>query len=548
MKLVAVEQMMAIEKQADSQGLTYDMMMENAGQGLAEVVQALPIDEGEREIVGLVGSGNNGGDTLVALAHLAADNWRARAYLVKRAPDPLVERLRKAGGEVISADEDRDFARLTSAVENATIVLDGVLGTGIKLPVRGNAASVLARVQTILDDAIEPPYVVAVDCPSGVDCDTGEAAAESLPADLTVTMAAVKEGLLKLPAYELIGDLQVVDIGLPNDLPALAAVRTEVAEQDLVASILPARPNDSHKGTFGTALIAAGSVNYTGAAALAGKAAYRVGAGLVTLAVPSQLHAALAGGFPEATWILLPQELGVIAKDAASVLQAAFGKASALLVGPGLGLEATTSDFMSDLFMRQLPNHPAAGRIGFLQAPPGVKPEGAEGAIPPLVLDADGLKLIAKLPTWHKLLPAPAVLTPHPGEMAVLTGLDKDVIQGNRREIAVRFAAEWGHVVVLKGAFTIVAAPDGRTTTIPVASAALARAGTGDVLAGLIVGLRAQGVGAYEAAVAGAWIHAQAGLYAADLLGTTASVLASDLLGRLPDVLSDVESGQSRFD
>jgi NAD(P)H-hydrate epimerase len=151
------------------------------------------------------------------------------------------------------------------------------------------------------------------------------------------------------------------------------------------------------------------------------------------------------------------------------------------------------------------------------------------------------LKLLAQINDWHKKLPASSILTPHPGEMAVLTGLSKEEIQDDRQAIASKYAKEWGHVVVLKGAFTVVASPDGRVTIIPVASPALARAGTGDVLAGLITGLRAQGLDPFDAAVAGAWIHAQAGLYAADDLGTTASVLASDVLNSIPDVLSDLE-------
>ncbi len=540
MKLVSVDEMKAIERQADSQGLTYDIMMANAGQGLTEIVQDLPVDESDREILGLVGPGNNGGDTLVGLTHLAADGWRARAYLIKRSPDALVERLKKAGGEVIVADEDQDFASLTAFVETSTILLDGVLGTGIKLPLKGEVGIVLARVQAILGEAPEAPYVVAVDCPSGVDCDSGDAAPECIPADLTVTMAAVKRGLLKLPAYGLIGDLQVVDIGLPSDFDALDSVQTEVAEGELVASILPRRPDDAHKGTFGTALIAAGSVNYTGAAALAGKAAYRAGAGLVTLAVPAQLHPVLASGFPEATWLLLPQELGVISRDAAPVLAANLSKASALLVGPGLGLEDTTADFIANLLTKQAQARPGGSRIGFLQES-GSKSDRHESVLPAMVIDADGLKLLAKIRDWHKLLPSAAVLTPHPGEMSILTGLDKEEIQKDRQGVAMKSAQQWGHVVVLKGAFTVVAAPDGRTTLIPVASAALARAGTGDVLAGLIVGLRAQGVPAFEAAVAGAWIHAQAGLYAANDLGTSASVLAGDLLSRISDVIRDVE-------
>jgi NAD(P)H-hydrate epimerase len=155
-----------------------------------------------------------------------------------------------------------------------------------------------------------------------------------------------------------------------------------------------------------------------------------------------------------------------------------------------------------------------------------------------LVVDADGLKLLARVTDWAKKIPAPAVLTPHPGEMAILTGLEKDVIQADRIATAVTFAREWGHVVVLKGAFTVIAAPDGRNGVIPVASSALAHAGTGDVLAGMITGLRAQGIEAYEAAAAGAWLHARAGLAAAEKVGHPASVNAGDLINILPEILS----------
>lgn len=539
MKLVTVAEMKAIEKEADSGGLTYAQMMENAGQGLTEVIEDLPVEDSEREVFGLVGSGNNGGDALVALTHLAADGWRARAYLIKRKKDTLVERLERAGGEVIFADEDKEFASLNAFIQTATIVLDGVLGTGIQLPLKNEVAKVLAEAQSILEQAEEPPFVIAVDCPSGVDCDSGEAAAECVPADLTVTMAAVKQGLLKMPTYELVGDLQVVDIGLPDDLPSLKSLQTEVAEENMVSVILPERPIVSHKGTFGTALVVAGSVNYTGAALLAGQAAYRVGAGLVTLAIPSSLHAALAGQFPEATWILLPHEIGVVSRDAAEVLLKNMARATALLVGPGFGTEDTTKEFIENLLMRKSASKKASMGIGFLQNKGEGKGE-LSSELPPVIFDADGLKLLAKIKDWHKLLPAPAVLTPHPGEMSALTGLSVEEIQRDRQTIAGKFAKEWGHVIVLKGAFTVIASPDGHMTIIPVASPALARAGTGDVLAGLIVGLRAQGVGAFDAAVAGAWIHAQAGLYAADGLGTTASVLAGDVLNSISDVLSDL--------
>jgi len=538
MKLVTVSQMQAIEKEADAAGLTFDQMMENAGRGLAEIVLDLYADDAEPEVVGLVGSGNNGGDTLVALSALAGVGWKARAYLVKRKKDDLVKRFTEAGGEVLSGENA--FEKLAEAIETADVLLDGVLGTGMKLPLKKEVAELLSEVNDILDGMDEFPLVIAVDCPSGVDCDSGEVAEETIPADLTVTMAAVKQGMLKLPAFEYVGDLQVVDIGLPEDMAAFKDLKTEVADEESISAILPERALDSHKGTFGTALIAAGSVNYTGAALLAGEAAYRVGAGLVTMAIPASLHGTLAGRFPEATWVLLPHEMGVISSNAAEVLAKNFERASALLIGPGFGMENSTREFIENLLEGKYSAKKTAQRIGFVHQE-AEKAAEDNTKLPPLVLDADGLKLLAKISDWQKKIPGPAVLTPHPGEMSVLSGLSKEEIQENRQQIASKYAKEWGHVVVLKGAFTVIASPEGRVTIIPVATPALARAGTGDVLAGLIVGLRAQGLEAFEAAVAGAWIHAQAGLYAADDLGTTASVLAGDVLDSVSDVISDLE-------
>ncbi|HEX5837344.1 MAG TPA: NAD(P)H-hydrate dehydratase [Anaerolineales bacterium] len=538
MKLVTVSQMQAIEKEADSSGFPYDQMMENAGQGLADIIYDLFEDDLETEIVGLVGPGKNGGDTLIALAELAAEGWKARAFLVKRKKDDLIRRFSEAGGQVISGENS--FEQLAEAIENADVLLDGILGTGIKLPLKKDVAELLSEINDILDGLDEPPLVVAVDCPSGVDSDTGEVADETLAADLTVTMAAVKQGLLRLPAFEYIGDLEVVDIGLPDDLKSFQDVQIEVADEDSVAALLPERSLDSHKGTFGTALIAAGSVNYTGAAILAGEAAYRSGVGLVTMAVPASLHGTLAGRFPEATWVLLPHEMGVISSNGAEVLARNFERASALLIGPGIGMENATRDFVESLLEGKHSAKKNAVRIGFVHQETETA-ESVKSKLPPLVIDADGLKLLAQIKDWYQKIPAPAILTPHPGEMAALTDLSTELIQESRQEIAAQYARTWGHVVVLKGAFTVVAAPDGRVTVIPVASPALARAGTGDVLAGLIVGLRAQGLDAYEAALAGAWIHAQAGLYAADDLGTATSILAGDVLDSISDVISDLE-------
>ncbi len=538
MKLVTVSQMQTIEKEADAGGLTYDQMMQNAGQGLAEIIHDLFVDDDGLEIVGLVGPGNNGGDALIALSALASEGWKAGAYLVKRKKDDLVKQFIEVGGQIFSGDDS--FDQLAESIGTADVLLDGVLGTGIKLPLKKEIAESLAEINDLLSVLDEPPLVLAVDCPSGANCDTGEIAEEAIHADLTVTMAAVKQGLLKLPAFEYVGELKVVDIGLPVDLPSLKNLQTEVADEDSISTLLPERPLDSHKGTFGAALIAAGSVNYTGAVILAGEAAYRSGAGLVQLAIPASIHATVAGQLPEATWVLLPHSTGVISSSAAEVLAKNFERVTALLIGPGLGTEDTTKEFIENLLTGKAAVKKSTAHIGFVHADEEKNAE-ENGSLPPLVVDADGLRLLAQIKDWQHKLPAPAILTPHPGEMSALTGLSKEEIQEDRQAIAGKYAKEWGHAVVLKGAFTVVASPDGRVTAIPVASPALARAGMGDVLAGILVGLRAQGLDAYDAAVAGAWIHAQAGLYAADDLGTTASVMATDVLNSVSDVLSDLE-------
>lgn len=544
-KLVSVNEMRAIEKEADAAGTTYDLMMQRAGQGAAaEILKEFTGVSGEPFAVALVGSGNNGGDALVALIELAKNGWKVWAFLTaKRSEDDSVwaSYIREHGEDYALASQDSELRQLDERLETCDVLLDGILGTGIKLPLKAEVRRILGHVKgrkTLL-------YVVAIDCPSGVDCDSGQMAEETIPADLTVTMQAVKKGLVSLPAFERVGRLAVVDLGLPADLAEEAKIqRTVVLEKD-VAEWMPRRSLDAHKGTFGTAVVVAGSINFTGAAYLATKAAYRIGAGLVQAAIPGALHSALAGQIPEATWIILPHELGVVAENAAEVLLKNLGRADAMLVGPGFGMEDTTAAFIRRLFGEKAA-HPKRGSIGFLGGGGEKASEQAAETLPPLVMDADGLKLLAKIPEWWKNLPSPAVLTPHPGEMSVLTGMKVSDIQADRMGTAQKYAQEWGQVVVLKGAFTVIAAPDGRLAVIPVATPALARAGTGDVLAGIIVGLRAQGLPAFEAACAGGWIHGQAGLAAEQRIGSPTAVLAGDVLEAIPVVLEGLWRRQRR--
>ncbi len=534
-RIVTRDQMRGIERAADAGGLSYAQMMENAGRGVAEaILSRWPEVEGKRVSV-LVGSGNNGGDGLVAGRHLAERGARVAFYLVKPRPDSdsNLSRVRETQLLVAVAGDDQRWRVLKNMMASADLVIDAVLGTGFRLPLEGEAQQVLEVARSAIAAREAKPIVVALDNPSGVDVDSGEAASETIPADRTVTLAAAKTGLLSFPAAGLTGDLVVGSIGLDPELPELQAVRSFLVEPSDIRMWLPARPRDAHKGTFGRALVVAGCLNFPGAAALAGLGAYRVGAGLVTLAVPAPVQAGIVPLLPEATWILLPHDTGVISGEAATVLARELGGCDSLLIGPGLGHEETTREFIARLL-----GHRGKPGIGFLA--PGSKEEWAHTPLPPLVIDADGLRLLTSLDDWPSLLPRQTVLTPHPGEMAMMTGATKDVIQKDRLAFAREWAGRWGQIVVLKGAYTVVASPDGDVFVIPFATAALARGGTGDVLAGAIVGLIAQGLPSLQAAVTGAYLHGLAGEQAADGIGTTASVLAGDVADCLPEAIAAV--------
>ncbi|BBB48803.1 NAD(P)H-hydrate dehydratase [Pelolinea submarina] len=536
MKRVSVAQMKALEGQADASGLSYDQMMANAGLALAQAVHRRYFRRPTCSVLGLVGSGNNGGDCLIALRYLAEWGWQTQAYLLKErvGDEALLTDYRKAGGQVLGVNEDHDFEKLRQHALQADLIMDGVLGTGIRLPLKGDIQHALAVLKEIKD----LPPVVAVDCPSGVDCDSGKAAKECLRADLTVCMAAIKAGLLKQPALGLAGEIYAVGIGLGDNLPAWAEADVDVMDARMAVENLPERPADSHKGTYGTCLIAAGSVNYCGAALLAARAAYRMGTGLVRVGVPGSIYDTLAGQLPEATWLILPHTSGVINSEAAKVVWKNLERVNALLIGPGWGLENETKEFLEDLLNLQK-GKGNASPLGFVPEEHELK--NASRKLPALVIDADGLKLLAQIENWQDKIQT-AVLTPHPGEMAVMSGLSIAKIQADREAIAREYAQRWGHVLVLKGAMTIVANPAGEVAIIPMATSALATAGTGDVLAGMITGLIAQGLEPYTAAKTAAWLHARAGIKAARQLGSEASVMAGDVIAQLPQVLNEISS------
>ncbi len=524
MKLVTIDEMRRLEAEADAAGVSYAAMMEHAGKAVADAILTR-IDPKTASIVVLVGPGNNGGDGLVAARHLADAGATVKVYCLKPPDesDSKVVELRNRSIFLVDAENDMQLRVLKHSLGGATVIVDSLFGTGARLPLRDKAAQVLRQCRG--GPGARPPYVVAVDCPSGTNCDTGEVDANTIKANLTVTFGAAKIGQYKFPAADYVGELIVADIGWAN-LPGLKAIPLELADAARAKVALPERRRDAHKYTFGKTMIVAGSKNFVGAAYLAGAAAYRVGTGLVTLAVPESIQPMLAAQLPEATWLPLPESAGAIAESAAEVVGDQLGKADALILGPGFGIAETTLNFMKTLLTSWERVAPAT--VAATSRSHEVK----------MLVDADGLRLLAQIENWPDLLPKPSVLTPHPGEMAALTGLSKEEIQSDRLGAARKFAAQWGHVVLLKGAFTVIAAPGGEAVIEPFATPALAKAGSGDVLSGLIGGLLAQGAPPFEAAVAGAFIHGRAAEIATETLGTTVSILAGDLLKAIPKAIA----------
>jgi hydroxyethylthiazole kinase-like uncharacterized protein yjeF len=538
MKITSTEQMRAIEKEADEQGLTYLTMMENAGRAVAREMQKRLKTVG-REILVLVGPGNNGGDGLVAARYLHDAEAKVQLYLWKRdtKDDDNFRLTQERDIAFTSAEKDKKLQKLRELLSRADIVVDALLGTGVTRPIGGALQDILETLRETRASN-EAPLVVAVDVPTGVDCDSGTVDPATVAADLTVTLALPKRGLYAFPAADYLGDLVVCDIGIPADLTERLPL--ELVDSNVAAGLLPARPRNAHKGTFGKAMVVAGSPNYTGAAYLASAAATRVGTGLVTLCLAQSLFPVLASKLTEVTFLLLPHDLGVLVPQATTLIEEKLPKYDALLVGPGLGTEDSTVEFVHLLLRMQ--SHGRRRHLGFVSTEGGrVSQEEEQKKLVPLVIDADGLNALARVTRWWESLTATTILTPHPGEMSRLMDCSMEEVESDRLGTAQKAAEEWQQVVVLKGAFSVIAAPDGRVAVCPFANPGLATAGTGDVLAGSIVGFLAQGLPLYEAAMLGAYTHGAAGEAATTALGNAGTV-ASDLLPLLPQVLKKLRA------
>ena len=516
MKILTINQMRQIEQECANIGLPPDKLMENAGKGVAEEVKKVLGNIKKQRISVLIGPGNNGGDGLVAARHL--HDWGANVtlFLCSKRPseDQNLKLVQERSITCVDATKDENLGKLEDLLSSSNAVIDALFGTGRVRPLHGILKQVLDNVSRAKGN--QPALrIIALDLPSGLDADTGAVDPACLFADNTITLGFPKIGLLKSPGSERTGKITVTDIGIPAYLAE--PVTNELTTGEWARSVLPRRPFDANKGNFGRVLVVAGSINYIGAAYLACSGALRVGAGLVTLATGTTLQSILASRLTETTYLPLPESYpGIISPSAAKLIHQNLHNYHALLLGCGLGQSRASMELVENTLLRVR-------------------------AVPlPLVLDADALNTLAKIPNWWQRLTNDAIFTPHPGEMARLAGIPIDEVQSDRLGTAKRVAQAWHKTIVLKGAHTIIAAPDGRTRISPIANPGLASAGTGDVLSGVIVGLVAQGLSLFDAAACGVFLHGEAGEMVKSQLGD-AGMIATDLLPVLPLVIKQLK-------
>ncbi|MDE2778203.1 MAG: NAD(P)H-hydrate dehydratase [Chloroflexota bacterium] len=520
LKVVTAAQMTALEQESERQGASTDTLMENAGLAVAEYARRrLGMMAGSRAVI-LVGPGNNGADGLVAARHLRRWGAEVTACILTRRPDvdPKLMAAREYGVAILDLFHDGDMGRYETILSRCDLVIDAILGTGRSRPLEGLTREALTCVSALREGG-RGPLLLALDLPTGLDADTGGVDDATPVMDATLALGFPKAGLLAFPGAERVGELETLGIGLPDGV-GQDGLALELLIPGWVGSQLPPRPLDSHKGTYGHLLVVAGSRNYVGAACLAARAAHRSGVGLVTLATPRSVYPLAASHLTETIHLPLPEDgEGRVHPDAANVILEIMPRFDAMAVGSGLGQSENVCRFMENLLL--------TGRIPEL----------------PVLVDADGLNSLSQCRNWWQRSPGPMALTPHPGEMATLTGLTTADVQQDRVNTAREWAARWQTVVVLKGAFTAVAEPalspargdkgESRVRLAPFANPGLASGGTGDVLTGVIGSLLTQGMDPFDAASCGVYLHGAAAEMITRERGIT-GLLASEVAEALP--------------
>lgn len=485
------------------------VLMENAGCGVVEVIEGFLGDVVGKQIVIFCGKGNNGGDGYVIARHLYNRGAKVAVFLggekEKIKGDALInlkilENMGIEAGEVASLEQIPSFP-------NIDLIVDALLGTGVTGPVVGFLGELIEYM-----NSLNAP-IISVDLPSGMETDTGAVHGACIEAEMTVTMAHLKTGLLFSPARDLAGEIVVVDISVPPEVSQRLHGYRFLLEPEDIRSRLPHRKLDAHKTSCGKVVVLAGSMGMTGAATLTAISSLQIGAGLTKLGIPASLNPVLEQKLTEVMTVPLAetnqQSISLKAKDQISEL---LDWADVLAVGPGLSTHTDTVEFVKWIL---------------------------SSVNKPMVLDADGLNALSSSPELIKNYPADLIITPHPGELARLIKLSIAAIQNDRLNVIQNFAREWGKVIVLKGGPTVIAAPNGDLFINSTGNPGLATGGSGDVLTGMITGLLAQKLSAIDAALVGVYLHGLAGDLAAAGLSEM-GMIAGDICNYLPTAIKEL--------
>lgn len=514
MKLVTASEMKEMDRLTiQEMGIPGVVLMENAARGAARVFLEHFLPSPGARIVILCGRGNNGGDGYVMARYLHNKGLNVIVILLcetdRISGDALtnLEIIKKMNLEIIEAANVERWTSVSKLLDDSDYIIDGILGTGLNSDVRDYYGQVLNDVNG------SGKAIMAIDIPSGINADNGQIMGTAMKADLTVTFGFPKPGQLTYPGTELTGRLVKIDIGIPNIIAERIKTGCRLIEPDYFHYLIGDEKRDIHKGTRGHLFILAGSVGKTGAATLAALGALRAGAGLVTVGIPESLNHILEEKLTEAMTVPLPEtENRSLSGDAVDKIFRLLEEKTALALGPGLSTDPDTMELVRNIVKR---------------------------CSIPMVIDADGLNALAGDANGISSLKENMILTPHPGEMARLAGLDVKEIQRDRIAISRRFAKEQGCFLVLKGAKTVIADPSGMTYLNPTGNPALASGGSGDVLTGLIAGYLTRGWPTIKAIMAGVFLHGLAADYLAEEIGER-GVVAGELLNVIPALMKSL--------
>jgi NAD(P)H-hydrate epimerase len=508
MILVTATEMQAMDRHTiEDFGIPGLVLMENAGRGATRFLLEQFPDIENNKVAVIAGRGNNGGDGFVMARYLKQKGIPVQVYLLAETDrvqgDALanLNLLKPLGVPVAEIPDGASFSKFNSEMQGVDLWIDAILGTGLTSDVKGYFRTVIEYI-----NGLNKP-VFAVDLPSGLNSDTGQPCGTCICAAATATFAYAKTGHMVYPGADYTGKLKIVDIGIPPHIAAAVGPEHFLITAQLIRTYLNPRPAEAHKGSTGRLLVVAGSTGKTGAAAMTSMAALRTGAGLVTLGVAESLNPTLEGRMLEAMTVALPESgSGILGESAFSAIQKELPGKQCLALGPGLGQAAETKRLI-----RKIIRHSEI----------------------PIVVDADGLNNLAGDVQDLAKAKAPIILTPHPGEMARLLGTKAGKVQQDRIHCAREFSTQHNVHVVLKGAATIIAHPDGRVYINATGNPGMASGGMGDVLTGVIAGLIVQGAAPEAACHAGVYLHGAAADSLVENMGPY-GYLAGDVMQAIP--------------